>query len=126
MIIYAHMKPITIPTQGRVYSNIFGLKLSIMKCRVLRVASHAKSNGKQKKSQQNPPKDPLGHQIRFKTIEKGAGLPCVGLKNRSIDRGTKTEANKVLRSPLTVSTRIVEPTTSKATVSKEVPVLAKP
>ena len=34
-----------------------------------------------KKSQQNPPKDPLGHHIWFKTIEKGAGLPCVSFKN---------------------------------------------
>ena len=37
----------------------------------------------------------------------------------------KTEANQVLRLPLTVFTRTVEPTTSKATVSKEVSVLAK-
>ena len=37
----------------------------------------------------------------------------------------KTEANQVLGLPLTVSTRRVEPTTSKATVSEEVSVLAK-
>ena len=37
----------------------------------------------------------------------------------------KTETNQVLGSPLTVSTRKVELTTSKAMVSKEVPVLAK-
>ena len=38
---------------------------------------------------------------------------------------TKTEANQVLGSPLTISTRKVEPTISKAMVSKEVSVLAK-
>ena len=37
----------------------------------------------------------------------------------------KTEVNQVLGSPLTVSTRKLELTTSKATVSEEVPVLAK-
>ena len=37
----------------------------------------------------------------------------------------KTEVNKVLDSPLTISTRRVEPTTSKAKVSEEVLVLAK-
>ena len=36
----------------------------------------------------------------------------------------KTKANQVLGSPPTVSTRRVESTTSKATVSEEVPVLA--
>ena len=37
----------------------------------------------------------------------------------------KTKANQVLGLPLTISTRRVEPTTSKAMVSEEVPVLAK-
>ena len=37
----------------------------------------------------------------------------------------KTEANQVLGLPLKLSTQRVEPTTSKATVSEEVPVLAK-
>ena len=32
-------------------------------------------------TKQNPPKDPLGHQIRFKTIEKDVGLLCVDFKN---------------------------------------------
>ena len=50
-------------------------------CRVLRVASHAKSSRKKKSQQNPPPKDPLGHQIRFKTIENGIGLPCVNFKN---------------------------------------------
>ena len=36
-----------------------------------------------------------------------------------------TEVNQVLGSPLTVSTRRVEPTTSKATVSKRVTMLTK-
>ena len=77
-----------------------------------------------KKSQQNPPKDPLWHQIRFKTIEKGAGLPCLSFKNRLVE-STKTEVNKILGSPLMVSTRRVESTTSKATVLEEFLVLAK-
>ena len=33
-----------------------------------------------------------------------------------------TEANQVLGSPLTESTKIVEPTTSKATILEEVPI----
>ena len=37
----------------------------------------------------------------------------------------KTEVNQVLGSSLTVSKRILELITSKATVSKEVPMLAK-
>ena len=53
------------------------------------MASHAKSSEKQKKTQQNLPKDPLGHQIRFKTIEKGVGLPCVDFKNRSTGQGSE-------------------------------------
>ena len=82
-------------------------------CRVLSVASHAKSNGRQKKSQQNPPKDPLGHQIRFKTIEKGMGLSCVGFKTDLLVRAAKIEVNQVLGSPLTVSTRRRDPRTFK-------------
>ena len=38
---------------------------------------------------------------------------------------TKIKANQVLGSPLTISTRIVDPTTSKAMVSEEDLVLAK-
>ena len=38
---------------------------------------------------------------------------------------TKIKANQVLGSPLTISTRRVDPTTSKAMVSEEVLVLAK-
>ena len=40
-------------------------------------------------------------------------------------KAPKTEANQVLGSSLTVSTRRVESITSKATVSEKVPVLAK-
>ena len=40
-------------------------------------------------------------------------------------RAVKTEVNQVLGSPLTVSTRRVEPTTSKATVSEKVSMLVK-
>ena len=91
----------------------------------LRVVSHAKSNEKQKKSQQNPPKDPLVHQIRFKTKEEGVGLPCVDFKNDLLVGAVKTKVNHVLGLPLTISTRRVEPTNSKATVLEEVSVLAK-
>ena len=58
------------------------------------MASLAKSNGKQKKIQHNPPKDPLGHQIRFKTIEKSAGLPCVDFKNRPTRRGSEDQSEQ--------------------------------
>ena len=34
-----------------------------------------------KKSQQNPPKDPLGNKIWFINKDEGAGLPYVGFKN---------------------------------------------
>ena len=46
-------------------------------------------------------------------------------KSDPIVRAAKTEVNQVLGSPLTVSTRRVELTTSKATISKEVLMLAK-
>ena len=37
----------------------------------------------------NPPKDPLGHKIWFKTINKGTGLPIVSFKNRSTSQGNE-------------------------------------
>ena len=37
LTIYDHMGRIIIPTQGRVYSNIFGLKLGIMKLDTLKL-----------------------------------------------------------------------------------------
>ena len=46
-------------------------------------------------------------------------------KSDPIVRAAKTEVNQVLGSPLTVSTRRVELTTSKATILKEVLMLAK-
>ena len=42
-----------------------------------------------KKNQQKPSKDPLGHQIWFKTKEEGAGLPCVSFKNQSTSWGSE-------------------------------------
>ena len=57
------------------------------------MASHAKSSGKQKKIlKKNSSKDPLGHQIWFYTKERGAGLPCVGFKNRSTSRGNEDQS----------------------------------
>ena len=44
---------------------------------------------KNKKSQQNPPKDPLGHQIGFYTKKSGAGLPRVDFKNRCTGWGSE-------------------------------------
>ena len=58
-----------------------------------------KATKNKKKSQQNPPKDPLGHQIWYKTKENGAGLPCAGLKTQSTSRVANTKANQVLCSP---------------------------
>ena len=45
-----------------------------------------------KKSQPKPPKDPLGHQIWFKTKDEGEGLPCVGFKNRSTSQGSEDQS----------------------------------
>ena len=88
------------------------------------MASHAKVEVK-KNLNKNPLKDPLGHQIRFKTKEEGARLPCVCFKTDLLVRLVKTKAIHVLDFPLTISTRRVEPTTSKATVLENVSVLAK-
>ena len=60
------------------------------------MASHSKTSGK-KKTQQSRPKDPLGHKIRFKTIEKGVGLLCVGFKNQSTGRGSEDRSEPSLR-----------------------------
>ena len=38
------------------------------------------------------PKDHLGHQIWFKTKEKGARLTCVDFKNRSIGQGNEDQS----------------------------------
>ena len=78
-----------------------------------------------KKSQQNPSKDPLDIKsssipkrvVRDYLVSVSKTYPLVG--------AAKTEANKVLGSPLMVSTRRVEPTTSKVMVLEKVPVLAK-
>ena len=50
-----------------------------------------------KKSEQNPPKDPLGHQIQLKTIVKGAGLPYISFKNRSTGRSSVDRSEPSLR-----------------------------
>ena len=52
-------------------------------------------------------------------------LLCVSFFNRSNGRGSKDRREPILGSPPTVSTRRVELTTSKVTVSEEVLVLAK-
>ena len=88
------------------------------------MASRAKNNGK-KNSQQNPPNDLLRNQIRFKTIERGMGLPCVSFKNRSTGRGSEDQSEP---SPRFASNGIHMKdgqTTCKATILEEVPVLAK-
>ena len=52
-------------------------------------------------------------------------IPLVDVKPNSKGDAAVIEANQVLSIPLTVSTRRVEPITSKETVSDEVLVLAK-
>ena len=64
---------------------------------------------------------------------KYGSIPKKGVRNYLVSvsktnllvRAAKTKANQVLVLPLTVSTRRVDPTTSKAMVSKRVPMLAK-
>ena len=94
-------------------------------CWVLKVATVAKTTETTKKSPKTPPKDPLRHQSQLKNktgCEIYTSRWC-----KPIPKGdaTSTKANHVLSLPLTVSTRRVEPITSKATVSGEAPVLAK-
>ena len=55
----------------------------------------------------------------------GVGLLCVSFKTDLLVGAVKTEVNKVLGLPLTVSTQRMESTTSKATVLEEVLVLAE-
>ena len=64
-------------------------------CMILRVASHAKSN--EKKISTKPSQGSLGHQTRFKTIEKGVGLPCVDFKNRSTGLGSEDQSELIPR-----------------------------
>ena len=56
------------------------------------MASHAKVEVK-KNLNKNPLKDPLGHQIRFKTKEEGTRLPCVCFKNRSTGQVSEDQSN---------------------------------
>ena len=78
-----------------------------------------------KKSQQNPPKDPLEHQIWFYTKERAGDYLVSVSKTDLLVLAAKTKVNQVLGLPLTVSTRRVEPITSKTMVSEEVSMLAK-
>ena len=57
-----------------------------------------------KKTQQNPPKVPLGHQIRFKTKERVKNYLVLVSKTDLLVGAVKTEMNQVLGSPLTIST----------------------
>ena len=58
--------------------------------------------------------------------EKEGFIPLVDLKPNRKGDAAVTKVNHVLGLPLTVSTRRAEPITSKAKVSDEVLVLAKP
>ena len=93
---------------------------------MLRAESHAKNRKKQKKSQQKThPRTPWGIKFGFKP-KRGVREYLVSVSKIELVVGVAlTEANQVLGSPLTVSTRRVEQTTSKVTVSEWVPFLAK-
>ena len=58
----------------------------------------AKTAETTKKNLQNPSKDPLKHQIQFKTKEEGAISPCVSFKNRSNGWGNKDRSELSTRS----------------------------
>ena len=88
------------------------------------MASHAKSSRKQKKIPIKHSQGCLGASNLVLNQRQGVGLPCVVLKTDLLVGAAKTEVNKVLGLLLTVSTLREESTTSKATVSKEVSVLA--
>ena len=73
----------------------------------------------------NPPKDPLGHQIRFKTKERVQDYLVTVSKTDLLVGVVKIEANQVLGSPLTASTRRRDLRTSKETELKSSSVLEK-
>ena len=95
-----------------------------MLCQVLRVASHAKSSEK-KNLNKTLLRTPWG--IKSGSIPKKVVQDyLMSISNIDLLVGVaKTNVNQVLGLPLTVSTRRVEPKTSKATILEEVSVLAK-
>ena len=70
----------------------------------------------EKKSQQNPPKEPLG--IKSDSIPKRGVRDYRVLVSKTdlLVGAAKTEANQVLGLPLTVSIQRVETTTSQTTI----------
>ena len=83
----------------------------------LRVASHAKAAENKINFNKNPPKDPLGG-IKFgsKPRRRVQDYLVSVSKTNLLVEAAKTKANQVLGMPLTISTRRVKPTSSKATV----------
>ena len=77
-----------------------------------------------KKSQQNPPKDPLGHLIPFYTKERGARLPCVGFKNRSTSQGNEDRSKPSPRFTFNSIHMKSRADNLNATIQKKVLVLA--
>ena len=77
------------------------------------MASHAKSSGKQKNLNKTLPRIPWGIKSDSKPQRRVRDYLVSISKTDLLVGATKTEANQVLGSPLTVSTRRVEPTTSK-------------
>ena len=66
------------------------------------MASHAQAAKNIKNFIKNPRKDPLGHQIRFKTKERVWDYLVSVSKTDLPVEATKTKVNQVLGSPLTV------------------------
>ena len=91
----------------------------------LRVTSYAQAAENIKNFIKNPPKDPLRHQIWFKTKERVRDYLVSISKTNLLVKETKTEVNQVLGLPLTLSTQRRESRTSKQTELKSNSVLAK-
>ena len=106
-------------------SIAFWLKLESRYCWGFEGGKSCQNSGTTKKILQKPIQGPLDASKSVQTKEGARFLPCVGSRNDPMARAAKTEVNQVVDSPLTVSTRRVEPITSKTMVSDEVPVLAK-
>ena len=88
------------------------------------MATVAKTMETTKQFFKNPPKDPLRRQIQFKPKKRVRYYLVSVSKTDPMVGAAKTEVNQVLCSPLIVSTRRVEPITSKAMISNEDSVLA--
>ena len=83
----------------------------------LKVASHAKAAENKRNFNKNPLKDPLGG-IKFgsKPTRRVRDYLVSVSKTDLLVEAAKTKVNQVLGTPITISTRRVEPTSSKATV----------